>query len=341
MLDFPLPRLLVAATLCAPLAFADTDTPPDSYGAREDVQNFAYELAQEHGFDYDELMTVLAQAERKDRIIELMDRTPEGTWTWEKYRKHFLDKQRINGGVKFWKEHRETLQMASEKYGVPPETIVAIIGVETRYGTVKGRTRIIDALMTLGFDYPRRARYFRKELLQFLLLIREQKFDPLDVQGSYAGAMGWGQFMPSSYRTYAVDFDGDDIKDLLQNPVDAIGSVANYLSVHGWERGLIPAIPARLKSEPPEEAIQFNKRKPSYLLSDIKAWINPKKSSPFAPDEKLIALRLSMEDEKPPQYWLGSKNLYVITRYNTSLLYAMAVHELGQTIQKLAKKANI
>lgn len=311
------------------------------YGTREDVQQFAWDFAQEHDMSYDLLMTLLAQAERKDSIIALMDRTPEGTWSWEKYRKNFLDKQRIEGGRAFAAKHSDTLTRAEIKYGVPAEVIVAIIGVETRYGRVTGNTRILDALATLAFDYPRRATFFRKELKHYLLLLHEENFHPTQLRGSYAGAMGLGQFMPSSYRAYAVDFDGDGVRDLLSNPVDAIGSVANYLSRHGWRQGLTVAIPAQLvRPLPDENTLRFNKRKPAYLLKELSRWLqplHPTEENIWDEDEKLIPLRLTMEGDAPPQYWLGSKNLYVITRYNTSLLYAMAVHELSAQIRQPAK----
>lgn len=329
--------LLVAGLSHANPQAADTialDQPIQSYGARADVQQFAYEMAQEYQLDYDALMSILAQATFKESIVKLMDRTPEGSWTWEKYRRHFLDSQRIKKGIEFWTQHRETLEQAESEYGVPVETIVAIIGIETRYGSVKGRTRILDALMTLGFDYPRRASYFRKELKHFILMYRQEGFDPYEIKGSYAGAMGWGQFMPSSYRTYAIDFDDDGVRDLLNNPIDAIGSVANYLARHGWRRDLMPAIRATLQREPAEGAINFNKRRPSYLLSEVADYLVPVNTQEsYSADEKIIPLKLKM-DEPPPQYWLGSYNLYVITRYNSSLLYAMAAHELGQTIKE-------
>ena len=336
--------LLVAAVFIASPVLAQQpdvetiDNPVEGYGARVDVQDYVWELAQkygsEHNFTYDQLMTVLAQAERKDSIIKLMDRTPEGTWTWTRYRKHFLDDNRIQGGVKFWRKYAKELQAAEDKYGVAQKTIVAIIGVETRYGTVKGKTRILDALMTLAFDFPRRAKFFRKELTNFVLLLNEEDFDALEMRGSYAGAMGWGQFMPSSYREYAVDFDSDGVRDLLNNPTDAIGSVANYLSRHGWKRGLVPAVPAQVKGKIPEDAIQFNRRRPKYLAKDLLPYMRPRNKKAYPPDQKLIALKLKLDDGTS-EYWLGSKNLYVITRYNTSLLYAMAVHELGDTIQEL------
>lgn len=309
------------------------------YAERDEVRQFARELADEYDFDYDEVMEILANAEHRPRIIELMSRTPEGTWTWERYRNHFLDDQRIDGGVLFWRRYRDELAQAEEEYGVPAETIVAIIGVETRYGTVKGRTRILDALATLGFDYPRRSKFFLKELREFLLMQREEGLDPLELRGSYAGAMGWGQFMPSSYRAYAVDFDGDGVRDLLESPRDAIGSVANYLAVHKWKRDQIPVVPAAIVSEPEEDSLRFNRRRPCCLLQELAAYMvpQPQDADLFAADEKVIPLRLTMNDDAPPEYWIGRHNLYVITRYNTSLLYAMAVHTLGQTIrEKLA-----
>ncbi len=195
------------------------------------------ELVAEEGFDRQELMKVFAQAQRKDSILEAIARPAEKTKPWYQYREIFLNEKREQQGVEFFNQHRATLLRAEREFGVPAEIIVAIIGVETSYGRVAGSYRVLDALSTLAFDYPPRSPFFTAELKDFLILTRDQGMDPTDLMGSYAGAMGYGQFMPSSYRNYAIDFDHDGKIDIWENPVDAIGSVANYFKQHGWRQG--------------------------------------------------------------------------------------------------------
>ena len=226
-------KLLLLPALTVLMMFSAV-THGESYLSRAEVDAYIEELIQQHDFSRPELEEVLAAAERRQDIIDLMRRPAERRLNWHEYRKIFLDEQRIAGGVEFWQQNQATLERAEKEYGVAPEVIVAIIGVETRYGRVTGRHRVVDALMTLAFDYPPRASFFRKELTQFLLLAREEGKNPTSLTGSYAGAMGFGQFIPSSYRNYAVDFDRDGVRDIWQNRTDAIGSVANYFSRHGW-----------------------------------------------------------------------------------------------------------
>ncbi|MEC7105572.1 MAG: lytic murein transglycosylase B, partial [Pseudomonadota bacterium] len=215
--------------VCALLSAASaSNVYAESYLQRQDIDAYINELVQQHDFSRAELEEVFAAAQRRQDIIDLISRPAERRLNWQEYSKIFLDEQRIARGVEFWVQNKETLERAERQYGVPPEVIVAIIGVETRYGRVTGGHRVVDALTTLGFDYPPRAKFFRKELTQFLLLAREEGKNPLSLKGSYAGAMGFGQFIPSSYRHYAVDFDNDGVRDIWQNRVDAIGSVANY-----------------------------------------------------------------------------------------------------------------
>lgn len=194
-------------------------------------------MVTKHDFDKNVLSQTFAKVEVKDSILKAISRPAEKSKPWYDYRKIFITDKRINGGVKFWQQHAEALQAAEQKYGVPVEVIIAILGVETRYGGNVGGYRVVDALSTLAFRYPPRSPFFRSELEHFLLLTREEKMSLLDPVGSYAGAMGLGQFMPSSYREYAVDFDGDGKRDIWTNPVDAIGSIANYLKRHGWIAG--------------------------------------------------------------------------------------------------------
>ena len=221
-------------------------------------------------------------------------------------------------------------ERAQQEMGVPAEIIVAIIGVETYYGRIAGSYRVIDALSTLAFDYPRRSEFFTKELKNYLILTRDQKMDPLLLKGSYAGAMGYGQFMPSSYRSYAIDFDGDDLADIWNNPVDAIGSVANYFKAHGWTEGGQVVLPARAESAVPDEMLSVGRAlKPRFTVGEfIAAGLVPEGGA----DHSAEAIGVQFELEDGFEYWLGLHNFYVITRYNHSAMYAMSVYQLSQRI---------
>ena len=308
----------------------------ESYLSRAEVDAYIEELIQQHNFSRPELEEVLAAAERRQDIIDLMRRPAERRLNWREYSKIFLDEQRIVGGVEFWQQNQATLERAQKEYGVAPEVIVAIIGVETRYGRVTGRHRVVDALMTLAFDYPPRASFFRKELTQFLLLAREEGKNPISLTGSYAGAMGFGQFIPSSYRSYAVDFDQDGVRDIWQNRNDAIGSVANYFSRHGWRGAEQVTLPVQLKAETEQLlSIANQSLKPTHSIAEM-AEMGVIVDG-LDPDARVLLLRL-LGGEKP-EYWLGFDDFYVITRYNHSRLYAMAVYQLGQEIVKRRKQS--
>ena len=308
----------------------------ESYLSRAEVDAYIEELIQQHNFSRPELEEVLAAAERRQDIIDLMRRPAERRLNWHEYSKIFLDEQRIAGGVEFWQQNQATLERAQKEYGVAPEVIVAIIGVETRYGRVTGRHRVVDALMTLAFDYPPRASFFRKELTQFLLLAREEGKNPTSLTGSYAGAMGFGQFIPSSYRSYAVDFDQDGVRDIWQNRNDAIGSVANYFSRHGWRGAEQVTLPVQLKAETEQLlSIANQSLKPTHSIAEM-AEMGVIVDG-LDPDARVLLLRL-LGGEKP-EYWLGFDDFYVITRYNHSRLYAMAVYQLGQEIVKRRKQS--
>ena len=308
----------------------------ESYLSRAEVDAYIEELIQQHDFSRPELEEVLAAAERRQDIIDLMRRPAERRLNWHEYRKIFLDEQRIAGGVEFWQQNQATLERAEKEYGVAPEVIVAIIGVETRYGRVTGRHRVVDALMTLAFDYPPRASFFRKELTQFLLLAREEGKNPTSLTGSYAGAMGFGQFIPSSYRNYAVDFDRDGVRDIWQNRTDAIGSVANYFSRHGWRGAAQVTLPVQLKAETEQLLDIANQSlKPTHSVAEMaEMGVNV---DGLDPEARVLLLRLLGGDK--PEYWLGFDDFYVITRYNHSRLYAMAVYQLGQEILKRRKQS--
>lgn len=301
------------------------------YSSNTLVQQFIQEMAEEEGFDPGELQRIFAQVEKRDSIISAMNRPAEKVLTWGEYRKIFLGQARIDGGVDFWNRNEPVLSEAEERYGIPAEVIVAIIGVETLYGRITGSYRVIDALSTLAFDYPARAPFFRSELKEFLILSREQEQSPLLLKGSYAGAMGLGQFMPSSYRAYAADYDNDGFIDIWNNEADAIWSVANYLSRHGWNSGQTIAHPA-MASGRPEETLLNQSLRPEHSLQILQqAGLQPADAS-LSPE--LMATAMLLEGDDGDEYWIGMHNFYVITRYNHSRLYAMAVFQLAEEIRE-------
>lgn len=305
------------------LGYAD-----QNYSAHQKSAEFINEMVEKHQFDRTALQELFAQAEKKDSILEAIARPAEKRLQWKGYRKIFLTEDRIRKGRDFAKKYRQTLERAEQAYGVPPHIITAIIGVETRYGRHMGNYRVVDALATLAFDYPRRAKFFRKELEQMLLLAREQRFDALSLKGSYAGAMGFGQFIPSSYRAYAVDFDGDGVADILNNPVDAIGSVANYFAEHKWQAGQQVTFVTRVKGDTYTALINTRLR-PENTLAELKAaGVHVSDQHSLSQPAKLQLL----SGDKGDEYWVTLQNFYVITRYNHSHLYAMAVHQLSQEL---------
>lgn len=290
--------------------------------------DFVREMTERYGFEAERVSAILANAQRRDSILEAISRPAEKTLEWFEYRRIFMREQRIEEGVDFLRRHREAFDRAESEYGVPAPVIAAIIGVETWYGTYKGKYRVLDALATLAFDYPPRSRFFRSELVQYLLMTREQGFDPLELTGSYAGAMGYGQFISSSYRHYAIDFDDDGVADILTNPVDAIGSVANYFSAHHWRAG--EPVAERLDHSLPEASPLLSRElKPRFTVNDYRqAGLEPQAG--VSGEAKARAIRLVGEDGQ--EQWLTYHNFYVITRYNHSHLYAMAVHQLADAL---------
>jgi membrane-bound lytic murein transglycosylase B len=292
------------------------------------MQSFAAEMEIKHGFDRRELTDLLKKTAFREDIIKAISRPAESK-PWHAYRPIFLQQDRIDGGVEFWRENEALLNQVELQYGVPPEIIVAIIGVETRYGKHTGRYRVLDSLTTLGFSYPKRAKFFRSELEQFLLLSREEQVDPSQAKGSYAGAMGKPQFISSSYRRYAVDHDGDGQRDLWNNNADIIASVANYFRVHGWQRGE----PVTLQASGGNHLERFVEAgmKPSIRLADLLATgLQPQGKLPSDPETLSSLIELDAGEQQ--EYWLGLHNFYVITRYNHSNLYAMAAYQLSQEI---------
>jgi membrane-bound lytic murein transglycosylase B len=321
-------KVLSSSLLLASL-FTFTTVAASNYSAQPQVQVFIDRMVSEQGFDRNELIAVLDNAERREDILELMRKPAEKRLQWYQYRKIFLTQSRIDGGVTFWKENADLLKQAAEAFGVAPQIIVAIIGVETRYGSNTGRHRVLDALATLAFDYPPRSQFFSGELEQYLILAREEDIDLLTTTGSYAGAMGYGQFIPSSYRNYAVDFDEDGKRDLWTSKADIIGSVANYFKEHGWTAGMPVAVLADVQGDDYQTVLDIG-YKPNTVLDAMRHdGITPR--TPL-PDELLAAL-IAFEQENGPEYWLGFNNFYAITRYNHSPLYAMAVYQLSEEIR--------
>jgi membrane-bound lytic murein transglycosylase B len=317
------------------------DAEPDSvtYGERDDVVRFADELAQRRGLDAAWVRGVLAQARYVPVVARLMMPPPAGTAkNWAAYRGRFVEPIRIRAGVEFWLAHAEWLRKAEEQYGVPPEIVVGIIGVETIFGRQMGGFRVIDALATLSFDFPtgRRDRtpFFREELEHYLLLARDQGIDPLSWRGSYAGAMGMPQFMPSSFMKYAVDFDGDGRIDLHASPADVIGSVARYLAEFGWQRGA----PTRYRVAAPVDVadravLLAPDILPSFSAPELEARGAVLDESGRTHPGKLALVELQNGDAAP-SYVAGTENFYAITRYNWSSYYAMAVIELGEAVRR-------
>lgn len=296
------------------------------------VEPFVEEMRLEYGFDAQHVRQLLAQAEHKDAIIQAISRPAERVRPWHEYRKIFITDKRIADGVAFWNEHADTLARAEQVYGVEPEIILAIIGVETAYGANKGSWRVIDALATLGFDYAPRADFFRRQLKSFLVLAREQQVDPLTLTGSYAGAMGYPQFIPSSYQAYAVDFDDDGLRDIWNNPVDAIGSAANYFAEHKWRHGETVAVAASVTGDEYSKGFTLDRG------LEAKVSVGELKKLGWTPDTALeddtqvMAFEFDAGDHT--QHWMGMHNLHVITRYNRSVMYAMVVHQLADLIRE-------
>lgn len=285
-------------------------------------------LAEQQQVPLAELQTATAQASLRQEVLDTISRPWEAK-PWHRYRPLFITPERIRDGVGFWQRHAATLARAEQTYQVPASLIVAIIGIETFYGRQMGRHPVLDSLYTLGFHYPERADFFAKEFAQLVLLAREEKWPLTLLKGSYAGAMGMGQFMPSSYRHYAVDFDGDGKRDLFANPVDAIGSVANYFAEHQWRWGESAVEPALIGLAPVGTLLG-----PAPELTQTWAELAAagiELATPLAPDTPVKLLALEQADG--PEYWVARHNFYVITRYNRSPLYAMAVHQLSQAIQ--------
>ncbi|RUR40782.1 lytic murein transglycosylase B [Vreelandella populi] len=323
--------LIAALLVCsAPAVQAEEEHSSIDLQENERVQQLIDELATQ-GVPEKWLQDAFAEATYSQGVLDAMEGAAERRLRWFEYRNIFLNQQRIAEGAAFMETYADTLARAEEVYGVPGSVITAIIGVETYYGRYKGQHRVLDSLATLAFYHPSRGDFFRGELAAFLKIAFEQEVEPAALYGSYAGAMGYPQFIPTSYQAYAVDFDDDGFRDLWENPVDAIGSVANYFAEHDWQRDGAIYHEATGPTELPE-ALTFNQTSaPSITVADVKAaGIEPKQ--PLADELPVVPLALEVDEERT-LYRLGEKNFYVITRYNHSHLYAMAVTELAEAIQ--------
>lgn len=320
--------LIFLSTVISPLAQAEIDD-------QVAVQKFTGKMVDQHQFAADALAKLFKSVEIKPNIIAAMTRPAEGM-PWYKYRKIFMRDSRIQSGVKFWQANQASLKLTAQRYGVPEEIIVAIIGVETLYGERTGGHRVIDALATLAFDYPKRSKFFLSELEQFLLLCREEKINPLEPIGSYAGAMGMPQFMPSSYRHYAVDFEGDMKRDIWHNPADTIASVANYFAKHHWQTGQDIAFVVQANGDKYKQALTKG-LSPNMTVKQLQN-LGVQVPKQVAAQERVRLL--SFEQEYGDDLWIGLNNFYVITRYNHSPLYAMAVFQLSAAIKQQYRLAS-
>ena len=315
-------KILIIALFASQSLYSD-------YSENDETVEFIDYMAQKHGYEKSYLEAIFQRAKYQERVVRIMNRQPEGTMTWERYREIMVNESRISAGKEFIKSHKQDLKRAEKIYGVPAEIIASIIGIETRYGRIKGNIRVIDSLSTLAFDYPRRSKFFKVQLEEFLLLSREENFNAEEIEGSIAGAMGYGQFMPDSYRDYAVDFDNDGVRDILNNPVDAIGSVANFLNKKGkWKPNVPIAMKAKAISEVKEITSSF---KP--YMTEIELGKFGLEATEIIPSNlKFVPISLNLEDGY--EYWLGFDNYQSISRYNRSKLYVMAVFEFSNSLSK-------
>ena len=309
-------RIIFLIMFLTPLSFAD-------YSSHDEVKSFIKEMHQKHDFDQNYLVSIFSSANKQQKIIDLMNRPAEKTFSWDKYRKRLVSPMRIENGKKFLSKYMTDFIAAEKEFGVPKEIIASIIGIESSYGSIKGSTRVIDSLATLSFDYPRRSKFFKVQLENFLLLSREENFDPLKLNGSYAGAMGYGQFLPDSYRRLAIDFDDDGVRDIINNPVDAIGSVANYLKRNGWQKDANIAVEANLVDKQNPISTIWKMKKNEYLE------LKPKNQVEFNDLKSETYLQVSVSEKS---YWIGGENLNVLSRYNKSSFYIIAVFLLSKEL---------
>ena len=318
-------RFFVACLLVMGVGVANADV---ALTHRKDVQVFMDELVRQHHFDRKQLTAILAQAQFQPKIIESMER-PYEKKTWDVYKNLFLTPQRVQAGLVFWKNNRKALELAQKQFNVPANIIVAIIGVETLYGKNQGSYRVLDALTTLAFDYPKRSEFFTKELKEYLLLCREHGVPATQYMGSYAGAMGKPQFMPSSYRFYAVNFSGRGKVDLMNEDKDVISSVANYFHQHGWALNQAVAQPAVVRGARYRH-LAMNSKTPNYSYNQLIS--NGVRPSSYVSNHPSKAGVIELMTQQGEEYWFAYPNFYVITRYNSSPQYALVVYLLAQQL---------
>ena len=324
---------LLADSAAAPVA-SPAQKQSDNYLHRSVVRAFLDELSQDSGLDRNRLAGIMSRATQLQAVLDAISRPAEGTLTWGQYRPIFLKQKRIDQGREFLIEHAELLERARQVYGIPPSIITAIIGVETFYGRITGNYDVLDALSTLAFDYPPRATFFRQELGEYLKLAEGEGWDVHQRKGSYAGAMGVPQFISSSYQRYAVDFDGDGKRDLFNSMADVIGSVANYFSIHGWVDGAPVADRWQFDGVIPDsvQALVQSSLAPAVAAQKVTALgFTSDNLQPGAADKQMLSVMV-LEGAGGQEAWVGYQNFYVITRYNHSRLYAMAVWQLAQSI---------
>jgi len=322
-------KTLITLVCLIPLAAQAVKLNSGDYRFREDVEAFISGVAARSDYSEQELVQLFSQVKNQRHLFERMDK-PAEKLDWYQYRKIFLTEKRINKGIDFWNKHHDLLQQVEQRYKVPAEIIVAIVGVETFYGAYRGKSPVFDTLVTFAFDYPKRAKFFTRELEQFLILTKEHNLDLREIKGSYAGAMGVPQFISSSYRNYAVDFDGDGQANLFESLPDILASVANYFSRHGWKSGEGITYPLTASSNAALQQLKPG-MKPAYTWQQLKT--AGLKSQVQLSSDKPVAL-LKLQQKNAAEYWAGLDNFYVITRYNHSELYAMAIFQLSQKLKQ-------
>ena len=320
-------RYLAAALLAA---VCSTPVHAGDFSQYDELAAMIAQLESDQVYAPGELAGLFEFVNRNDSTLERIARPAESK-EWKDYRPLFMTESRVRDGLAFWDQHRDAFARAEAQTGVPQKMILAILGVETKYGFNKGGTRVIEALATLGFDYPPRAPFFRSELREFLVLTKQNGMDPLAVKGSYAGAMGFPQFMPSSWRKLAIDFDGDGRIDLIDNPVDAIGSIANYFKANGWQPGGPVAVRARISGNSYDGATSKELKTVSTLADMERQGLSPRTALSLAPVTPASGIRL--QGTNGGEFWIGFNNFYVITKYNRSILYAMAAHQLADALE--------
>jgi len=322
-------RLFVclALALCCVVDSEAQTAADDPSKLRPEIEKFIAYMAQTHGFSARDLRLLFAKVQPSQDVTRAMA-APSTAKPWYEFKPLFVDQSRIAGGVRFWNDNGEVLTQARNEFGVPESIIVALIGVETRYGRNTGGFRVMDTLTTLAFDWPSRRDFFRRELEQFLLLAREQGWDPLTIKGSFAGALGMPQFMPGSYRRYAIDYNKDGQIDLWRSAADVIGSVSSYLKEFGWKDGEPVVAPARVEAADPQVLLELG-LKPSLTLDE---WRIRGADVTLTLPDSLVACVFSVDLAGGPEFWFGFDNFYALLQYNRSRNYAMAIVELAREI---------